>query len=437
MSDSAEYRKRKLAVSAAADKPGCVYQAGETAFLAVSAAFVDGGEAHEGVLHIRLDNFGECIFEERNVDLARENPIRLAVTRATPGFMRVSVSSATPGIEILENQGNPVGAFFFGVAFSPEKIRPATSCPEDFAHFWKDAIRRLHENVPADPRMELVPERSTGPCDYWRVSFATCGGRRVYGWLSEPKAEGAYPVRVTVPGAGIGEWAAGEDPARVNLTMTVHTYRQPDGDTSEAAEARRRLYDGQNAKFARPCGVPGYFQAGIHRSREDYFYYAALLGINRAVNWLAQRPKCDLSAFCYSGTSQGGGIGIMLAALNRHITSGAVFVPAITDLLGFKVEGRQSGWPELVENQLPENRAAAEQWAPYFDGANFARLITCPIRFVVGFCDAVCPPHSVYSAYNVCPSPDKAIVHGIGMGHTVFDRLYRELDDWQRWGVRF
>lgn len=324
MSDSAEEGKRTLTVSAAADKPGCVYQVGETAFLTVSAAFADGNEAHEGVLHIRLDNFGECIFEERNVDLARENPIRLAVTRATPGFMRVSVSSATTGIEILENQGNPAGTFVFGVAFSPEKIRPATSCPEDFAHFWKDAI------------------------------------------------------------------------------------------------------------FARPCGVTGYFQAGIHRSREDYFYYAALLGINRAVNWLAQRPKCDLSAFCYSGTSQGGGIGIMLAALNRHITSGAVFVPAITDLLGFKVEGRQSGWPELVENQLPENKAAAERWAPYFDGANFARLITCPMRFVVGFCDAVCPPHSVYSAYNVCPSPDKAIVHGIGMGHNVFDRLYRELDDWQR-----
>ncbi len=419
-----------LNITFTADRADCVYRAGETASLTLTATLADGAMVREGVIHIRIDNYGSAVAEERDVDLAAENPVQLTATRATPGFARVSVSSRTPGLEIAWNPGNPTGAYVFGVAFSPEEIRPGTPYPDDFMAFWTDAIRKLDETVPADPQMELVPERSAGPCNYWRVSFATCGGRRVYGWLSKPKAEGRHPVRINVPGAGIGACGTEESPSFISLTMNVHSYRQPEGDTPEAAAERQRLYEGQDEKYAKPTGAPRYCQAGIHRSREDYFFYASILGINRAVNWLAARPECDLSAFHYRGTSQGGGFGLILTALNRHITRSWIAVPAITDLLSFKVEGRQSGWPQIIENQAPENRAAAEKWAPYFCGTNFARQIRCPIRFVVGFCDMACAPHAVYSAYNVCPSSDKAILHGVGMGHGVFPRLYTELDQW-------
>ncbi len=419
-----------LNISCSADKADCVYRAGETATLFLSASLADGTMAHEGVVHIRIDNYGSAVAEERDVDLATENPVKLTATRATPGFVRVIVSSRKTGMEVAHNAGNPVGTYVFGVAFSPDEIRPGTPYPDDFMDFWTDAIRKLDETVPADPQMELVPERSAGPCNYWRVSFATCGGRRVYGWLSEPKAEGSHPVRINVPGAGIGACCTGEDANRITLTMNVHSYRQPEGDTPEAAAERQRLYEEQDEKYAKPNGVPRYCQAGIHKSREDYFFYASILGINRAVNWLAARPGCDLSAFDYAGTSQGGGFGLMLTALNRHITRSCIFVPAITDLLSSKVEGRLSGWPQIIENQAPENRGAAEKWAPYFCGSNFARQIRCPIRFVVGFCDMACAPHAVYSAYNVCPSSDKAIFHGVGMGHGVFGHFYTELDQW-------
>lgn len=423
---------RTLSVKVATDREDCIYRTGETATLKLSAAFADGPEAREGILHLRLDNYGERIFEERDVDLSKERTVTLAVSRATPGFARLTVESRTPGIVVAENPGNATGIYRFGIAFSPEKIRSAAPFPDDFADFWQNAVRKLDETVPVDAQIEPVPERSTGPCDYFRVSFASFGGRRVYGWLSIPKKPGPHPVRVNVPGAGIGALDTPMEENRINLTMNVHSYRQPEGDTPEAAAERQRLYEEQDRIFAAPNGVPRYCQSGIHKSREGYFYYASLLGINRAVNWLAGRPECDLSAFHYWGTSQGGGFGLMLTALNRHFTRSCIFVPAITDLLGSKIEDRQSGWPGIIENQAAENRASAERWVPYYDGANFARLIKIPIRFVVGFCDMACPPHAVYSAYNVCPSRDKAIVHGIGMGHRVYDRYYRELDNWLR-----
>ena len=421
---------RKLSIAVTVDRPDCVYRAGETASLSVSASFEGGAAPSEGLVHVRIDNYGSRISEERDIDLSKENPFRLAVTRATPSFARVSISSLSHGIQVAENPGNPAGTYVFGIAFSPEEILPGTPCPKDFMEFWQDAIEKLDKAVPPDPQMELVAERSTGACDYWRVSFATFGGRRVYGWLSEPKAPGSYPVYVNVPGAGIGACGTNEDPAGITLTMNVHSYRQPEGDTPEAAAERQRLYEAQDAEYAKPNGVPRYCQAGIHKGREDYFYYASVLGINRAVDWLAARSKCNLSAFYYSGTSQGGGFGLMLTALNKHIVRSCIFVPAITDLMSSKIEDRQSGWPQIIENQPQENRAAAEKWAPYFCGTNFARQIKCPIRFTVGFCDMACAPHAVYAAYNVCPSADKAIMHGVGMGHGVYGRFYTELSEW-------
>ena len=414
------------------DRMNCRYEVGETAVLKVTAEGTNGVRLARGVLSVKLDNFGASEVQTREVDLAKENPFVVRVCRKTPGFARLGITSK--GLAVRANAGLPAGTYCYGVAFSPTRIVSGTPEPKDFDAFWAEAIRKLDETVPVDAKMELVPEKSKGLCNYYRVSFATHGGRRVYGWLSEPKdlARGPFPVRVSVPGAGIGALGTGGDGQTISMTMNVHSYAQPEDKGPYDGGERRRLYDAQDAKFAKPNGVKRYCQAGIHRSREDYFYYASILGINRAVNWLAARPECDLRRFTYSGTSQGGGFGLYLTALNRNITRSCIFVPALTDLLGYRVEGRQSGWPQLIEEQAPENRSQAERWAPYFCGVNFARRITCPVRFVAGFGDTVCSPNAVYSAFNACPSADKRIFDGIGMGHQVFGDFYDYLSAWER-----
>jgi hypothetical protein len=80
------------------------------------------------------------------------------------------------------------------------------------------------------------------------------------------------------------------------------------------------------------------------------------------------------------------------------------------------------------------NPAAAEKWAPYFDGANFASRIRCPVRVAVGFSDETCPPCAVYAAYNEIEVADKAIGHGIGMTHSCSQKFYSRFGDWVRFG---
>ena len=415
------------------DHADCLYRCGEKASFTISVTGKDGKKLSEGRFKAKLDNFGEKVLAEKEVDLAQGNPFTVSAVKDTPGFMRLSIGADAQAFTLPKTAGQ--GTFHWGVAYEPEKIRPGAENPSDFDSFWADAVRKLDETVPEDAQLEKIDAKSTAGHTYYRISFASHGGRRVWGWLNMPAGKGPFPVRVSVPGAGIGAKGTGISDTEITLTMNVHSYPQPDTDA-----ARQAAYKAQDEKYAAPRGVARYCQAGIHLSREDYFYYASLLGINRAVSWLWRQPQADRRNFTYSGTSQGGGFGFMLTGLNGRFTKSCIFVPAITDLLGSRHENRQSGWPRIIEAQQPENRAAAEKNAPYFDGVNFAARITCPVRVVVGFADCVCAPAGVYAAYNLIPSKDKQIFHGIGMGHSVYSKFYNELGKWQRepaGGVRY
>ncbi|MBQ3289685.1 MAG: acetylxylan esterase [Kiritimatiellae bacterium] len=406
------------------DHSNCLYRCGEKAAFTVTVADQSGKALQAGRFKAKLDNFGERVLAEKEFDLAQGNPFTIAAAKDSPGFMRLSFSADTNEFKLPKTPGQ--GVFCWGVAYEPEKIRPGAENPADFDSFWAHAVKKLDETVPPDVRLEKVDAKSSDSNTYYRISFATSGGRRVWGWLNMPAGEGPFPVRVNVPGAGIGALGTEISDETISLTMNVHSYPQPDTDAE-----RQAAYKAQDEKYAAPRGVARYCQAGIHLSREDYFYYASILGINRAVNWLWNQPQVNRQMFTYSGTSQGGGFGLMLTALNGHFTKSCIFVPAITDLLGSRHEGRQSGWPRIIEAQQPENRAAAEKNAPYFDGVNFAARITCPVRVVVGFADCVCAPAGVYAAYNLIPSKDKEIIHGIGMGHSVYSKFYKQLRKWE------
>lgn len=140
------------------------------------------------------------------------------------------------------------------------------------------------------------------------------------------------------------------------------------------------------------------------------------LGINRAVDWLRAQEYVDASRLYYQGGSQGGFFGWMLLGLNGHFSAAALAVPAGSDLCGFR-KGRVGGWPQPIESYPQELKGKAAESIAYFDGANFAPRITCPIRVSVGFTDWVCPPASVYATFNRLGSTDKVIMNGVGVGH--------------------
>ena len=406
------------------NKAGGIYRCGETATFTVRVLATNDILSAESPSAL-LDNFGTAALTNIDFDVAVTGvAFSVSGTLREPGFLRLSLPPTKDG------RADP---FVFSVGFEPEKIRKGSPSPADFDEFWSSARARLAREVPLDAQMTRVPERSTDKFDFYRISFATFG-RRVHGYMSVPtdRSKAPFPVDFEVSAAGFGSWTNDMqgDADSIRVKFSVYPF-EPDWKWRE--KGLESSYKAMDAGLKARYGANRYCQAGITESREAYFFYPVILGIDRAVDWVAARPDVDGARFRYQGTSQGGGFGFYLCGLNRAFTRAAFYVPAITDTMGY-LAGRQSGWPQIVENNsgTPERRAAAERWAPYFDGANFASRIRCPVRVAVGFSDTTCPPCAVYAAYNEIKVADKAIGNGIGMTHSCSERFYLGFGAWIR-----
>lgn len=403
-------------VQIAVDRADQLYQCGESATFTVKVLNKEQQLVRDGTLRVRLTNFGPQEVAVKSFDLAQENPATIVGSLREPGFLKCVADA-----KLDKSYSAQAGA-----AFEPQKIVAGSERPADFDAFWDAAIKRLAAEVPLDARIEKIDKFCNEKHEGYRVSFATFDNLRVYGFLSVPVGTGPFPVVVTVPGAGPGVVAPNlglADRGYIHLFMNVHPF-----EPADSVEGQKKLYGQQDARVKAEFGVPRYCIAGA-ATREGYFYYRIMLGINRAVDWVAARPDVDKMRILYTGSSQGGGFGFYLLGLNQNFAKGVIHVPAITDLLGFQ-KGRDSGWPKLIENMRESDKAAATLNAPYFDGAHFAPRIKCPVRVSVGFIDNTCPPAAVYAGYNALTVQDRDIVHGLKMPHAVFAEVRQPMEEW-------
>lgn len=406
------------------DHADALYQCGETAVFTVTVTDGKDGKGPKitaGTVSVTLDNFGARVIDTATIDLAKTNPFTVKGTMAVPGFLRLRLKA--------KGQQEKV----WGVGYNPEKIVKGASVPDDFDAFWEQAIKDYDEKVKPDIKLEPVPEMTNAKRDAFLVTLTTAHQRTLYGYLSLPKdlTKGPFPLRLTVPGAGPSDSSLGGDDRSIALKMNVHFYR-PVPNLPKHSPENEKLAAEEFAPWKEKYKVSRYCYAGLaSANKEDYYYYDVILAVRRAFHWAAAHPSVDVKDITYNGTSQGGGFGLIMTALcSSFMRKSAVFVPAMTDVLGYLQDNRQAGWPRPIEAHPVEQRAQAASNAAYYDAANFATRIKTPIRFEVGFADTTCAPCAVYAGFNACSSPDKAIVHSIGQGHGVYREKYDELHKW-------
>ena len=118
----------------------------------------------------------------------------------------------------------------------------------------------------------------------------------------------------------------------------------------------------------------------------------------KAVDMIYSLPEFDGESLGIMGGSQGGALSIITAALDQRIKYLVSYYPALSDLTGY-LNGRAGGWPHLFKDEFTNQNEKIET-SKYFDVVNFAKQITVPGFYSTGFNDNVCPPTSIYSAYN-------------------------------------
>lgn len=152
-----------------------------------------------------------------------------------------------------------------------------------------------------------------------------------------------------------------------------------------------------------------------------------ITGVIRAIDFIDTLPEYDHKRLGITGSSQGGALSIIGAALDSRITFYAAIHPALCDHAAF-LKGRAGGWPHYFYNKENPDPRMVEN-AAYYDAANFATLLKVPGWFSFGFNDEVCPPTSTYSTYNIVTA-EKELRPYRETGHYWYQEQY---DEWNAW----
>jgi cephalosporin-C deacetylase len=155
---------------------------------------------------------------------------------------------------------------------------------------------------------------------------------------------------------------------------------------------------------------PGYPGLLVHNilDRQTYGYRGFYVDAFRAVDFVLSRPEVDHSRIGVHGSSQGGALTIITAAVRRDvITCGAAGAPYLCGFMDAASLTHSYPYEEINEylRLHPEREPQVRATVAYYDGVNFAPLIRCPMLVYIGLNDDVCPPETGYAVYDAMTCP--------------------------------
>lgn len=285
--------------------------------------------------------------------------------------------------------------------YLPERDEPA-----DFDAFWS---RTLAEAAEHDLAPVFTPyDLPLASVEVFDTSFAGWGGDRVNGWLLVPRgAEGPLPAVVQYIGYSGGRGLPHAHltwPSAGYVTLVVDTRGQGAASlNSPGATPDPHTGDSPHA--------PGVMTRGI-LDPDTYYYRRVFTDAVRAIEVAAGHPAVDADAIVVAGGSQGGGIAQAAAALRPGVRAALIDVPFLTHFRrAVEITGRDP-YQEIVRF-LAALRGTPEQvfrTLSYFDGMNFAARGQAPALYSVALMDDICPPSTVFAAYNHWQGPKEISV---------------------------
>jgi cephalosporin-C deacetylase len=271
--------------------------------------------------------------------------------------------------------------------------RSAQTDPADFADFW---AKTLAEAAAHDLDVSLT-EVTTGLTTVVThdVTFRGYAGQQVRAWLRLPAtATGPLPTVVQYVGYGGGRGNPLE-----NLFWSsagfAHLLMDTRGQGSGWSTG-----DTPDPGSGAPQG-PGVLTRGIG-DPADYYYRRLFTDAVRAVDAARSLPQVDAARLAVVGGSQGGGMALAVAGLRSDLAAAVSFVPFLCDFPRATRITDAYPYREVADYLAVHRDRVAQVHATlaYFDGVNFARRATAPALFSVAMMDAVCPPSTVYAAYQ-------------------------------------
>jgi cephalosporin-C deacetylase len=302
--------------------------------------------------------------------------------------------------------------------YAPEREEPA-----DFDRFWRDTL----DEVGSYPLEAKFAPHAAGLrlVEVFDVSYRGFGGHIIKSWLLIPSGvQGPLPCVVEYVGYGGGrgqpfEWLLWSNAGYAHLVMDTRgqgsVWRQ--GDTPDP--------EGESAGPQ----APGFMTRGIF-SPSTYYFRRVYADAVRAVETARAFPRIRADRIAVAGGSQGGGIALAVAGLVPDVAAAMPDVPFLCHMRKAMEITDADPYQEIVRfcrNHRTRADTALSTLA-YFDGVNFAARAKCASLFSVGLMDDVCPPRTVFAAYNHYAGPKDIRVwpfnkHEGGQGHQISEQI--------------
>ncbi|MFE1377956.1 acetylxylan esterase [Streptomyces sp. NPDC058740] len=294
--------------------------------------------------------------------------------------------------------------------------RPELSAPEDFDTFWRDTLAEARSYEGAVKAQRVTRAHRLHAVEVDDVRFPGWNGEPVAAWLLRPRgAEGPLPVVVTYIG-----YSGGRGLPTDHLLWAAAGYAQLVVDSRGMGHDTPDRTEGDGTQWSH-----GFMTRGID-SPENYYYRRLITDCVRAVDAVAELPGLDTGRIVVAGGSQGGGLALAVAGLVGDRV--AAVMPDVPFLCHYRRAVRitaEGPYPEIAEYLRWHSRDRVERTfatLDYFDGAHFAQRATAPALFSVALMDPICPPSTVYAAFNHYRGEDRTMTvwpfgdHGGGLG---------------------
>ncbi len=273
--------------------------------------------------------------------------------------------------------------------------KPAINEPVDFDKFWQDSVKTA-QSYSLDARFEAY-DSGLELQTVFDVTYNGYGGQPIKGWLIVPAgANKPLPCVVEYIGYGGGRnfpyhWLL--YPSAGYATFVMDTRGQGSnwshGDTPDPEP------EGSNPFF------PGFMTRGI-LNPANYYYKRVFIDAARAVEAARSHPLVDADRIAITGGSQGGGITLAVSGLVPGIKAVMPEVPFLCHFRRAVTLIDTDPYNEIVRFGKAHRDKVDQIWSTlsYFDGMSFAARATAPALFSVGLMDDICPPSTVFAAYN-------------------------------------
>lgn len=328
-------------------------------------------------------DMGLKVFENtQNVHIAKKSSdnFKFKIDCKDYGFFKVSF------IFHLSSYDDTVKRVF-GV--NTARITPPLHKPADFDVFWKrtrDSLARIA------PQYNIIEEKalSVNNKRVFLVEMHSWGDKVVRGWLSIPitKNKRPLPVKYRLPGYIVA--------------------LEPSLDDDDFVEFNFNVRGGGNSKSA--IDTHGEYNLYNIENRDEYVYRAVYMDCVRGLDFLYSHANLgiDTSKIMVDGSSQGGGLAIALAAMDKRIKLATVQVPLYADFRNAyeitELNPKSQTPVGMIVNYVRTHPKFTKEklfdvW-DYYDPLNFAPEAKCPVLMAIGLLDEFCPPRCSLSMYN-------------------------------------